>query len=87
MIVYTLCDTSHSLELLTADHCTRNGLATPSMHQEKIERSFKVWVVVGTERFELPRVYQTVEEGRERVAKQVLVRLQARGKGDVRADR
>ncbi|KIK81641.1 hypothetical protein PAXRUDRAFT_832706 [Paxillus rubicundulus Ve08.2h10] len=57
------------------DHCGQNGLGTPAFHEEKSENKFKVWIIIGKERFDLPTTYRTAEEGRQRVAKQVLARL------------
>ncbi|KIJ06047.1 hypothetical protein PAXINDRAFT_20735 [Paxillus involutus ATCC 200175] len=58
-----------------SDHCGQNGLGTPAFHEEKSENKFKVWIIIGKERFDLPTTYHTAEEGRQRVAKQVLARL------------
>ncbi|KAF9242819.1 hypothetical protein BU15DRAFT_72469 [Melanogaster broomeanus] len=55
-------------------HCAQNGLGTPKFHEEKSEK-FKVWIIIGKERFDLPATYRTAEEGHQRVAKQVLARL------------
>ena len=43
---------------------------------------FKAWIVIGKERFELPRMYRTAEEGKQRVAKQVLARLRSQRKAE-----
>jgi len=37
----------------------------------------KVWVVMGTQRLELPLVFKSADEGKERLAKQVLQRLKS----------
>lgn len=42
---------------------------------------FQVWIVIGSERYDLPTTYGTAEEGWERVAKQVLARLSKRSSG------
>ena len=44
---------------------------------------FKVWIIIGKERFELQKTYQTAEEGQERVAKQVLARLRSQRKEEM----
>ncbi|KAI6012239.1 hypothetical protein EDC04DRAFT_741875 [Pisolithus marmoratus] len=67
--------TSHVEALI--EYCIRNGSSTPSFHEEQEQGMFKVWIIVGKERFELRRTYRTVEEGRQRVAKQVLARLRS----------
>ncbi|KAF8840465.1 hypothetical protein BDN67DRAFT_644579 [Paxillus ammoniavirescens] len=60
---------------LHVDHCGQKGLGTPAFHEEKSENKFKVWIIIGKERFDLPTTYHTAEEGRQRVAKQVLAHL------------
>ncbi|KAL4062794.1 hypothetical protein V8B97DRAFT_1994013 [Scleroderma yunnanense] len=63
------------------EYCTRNGLGSPSLREERNEfNMFKVWIIIGKERFELGKTYQTAEEGRQRVAKQVLARLRSQRK-------
>jgi hypothetical protein len=42
---------------------------------------YKVWVVLGQERLELPTAYGKVEEGEEKVARKVLQRLRAQDVG------
>jgi hypothetical protein len=39
------------------------------------KKGYKVWVISGAERLELPATFTNINEGRERVAKQVLGRL------------
>jgi len=45
---------------------------------------YKVWVVLGQERLELPTAYAKVEEGEEKVARKVLQRLRAQDVGKVK---
>ncbi|KAG6334574.1 hypothetical protein ID866_4511 [Astraeus odoratus] len=74
----TETSTSHvkALVALLVEFCARNGSGVPLIYEEQGRDSlYKVWIVIGRERFELPRAYPTAEEGRQRVAKQVLARL------------
>ena len=41
---------------------------------------YKVWVVHGKERLELPTLYHSVDEGEHRLAKQVLQRLKSQAR-------
>lgn len=69
-------NTSHVAALI--EYCVRNGGGAPSFHEEQgADDMFKVWIVVGKERFELRRTHRTAEGGRQRVAKQVLARLRS----------
>ena len=63
------------------DYCTTRRCGTPSFHETLNEGRFQVWIVIGKERFDLPTMYGTAEEGRERVAKQVLARLSKESSG------
>ncbi|KAI6144341.1 hypothetical protein BKA82DRAFT_1003728 [Pisolithus tinctorius] len=77
-------ETSH-VEALT-EYCIRNGHSKPSFHEEQEENNkFKVWIIIGKERFELLKMYESVEEGREHVAKKVLARLRSNGGGAERS--
>ncbi|KAH0835651.1 hypothetical protein J3R83DRAFT_9402 [Lanmaoa asiatica] len=69
--------TSHVNKLI--DYCAIRGCGVPSFHEMQSQGRFQVWIVIGQERFDLPRTYRTVEEGRQRVAKQVLARLSKGG--------
>ena len=42
---------------------------------------YKVWVVLGEERLELPRTYTVIEEGEEKMARKVLRHLRSREMG------
>ncbi|KIM64482.1 hypothetical protein SCLCIDRAFT_115071 [Scleroderma citrinum Foug A] len=65
------------------EYCVKNGLGPPSIGEERSETNmFKAWIVIGKERFELPRMYRTAEEGKQRVAKQVLARLRSQRKAE-----
>ncbi|KAI6001819.1 hypothetical protein EDD15DRAFT_2227665 [Pisolithus albus] len=69
-------NTSHVAALI--EYCVRNGAGAPSFHDERGEdKMFKVWIVVGKERFELRRTYHTAEGGRQCVARKVLARLRS----------
>jgi hypothetical protein len=47
--------------------------------------TYKVWIVMGSEKLELPVTFATVGEGEERVSKQVLNRLRSLEKGKAKA--
>lgn len=46
-------------------------------HDDEGNGTFSVWIVLGNERMELPNTFNTENEGRERVARQVLKRLRS----------
>lgn len=55
-------------------------MAQPTFHKKEVsnddgKKVFKVWLVLAKERLELPVTYVDVNQGRERVAKQVLARI------------
>ncbi|EJD00364.1 uncharacterized protein FOMMEDRAFT_135948 [Fomitiporia mediterranea MF3/22] len=63
-------------------YCESNGLVEPEFVSKQAKNElgqseFKVWIVMGTERLELPILFQSENEGRQRVAKQVLQRLKS----------
>ena len=69
----------------TLDYCTEEGVAQPQFHQMAVtddsgKITYKVWIILGNEKLELPVTFATVNEGRESVAKQVLGRLRSQGK-------
>lgn len=43
---------------------------------------YKVWVVLGSERFELPTTYAGINEGEEKMARKVLRHLRSRDVGE-----
>jgi hypothetical protein len=45
---------------------------------------YKVWVVLGSERFELPTTYAGINEGQEKMARKVLRHLRSRDMGEVK---
>jgi len=73
---------SHVASLL--EYC-KAGVSQPQFHQQAVtddvgKTKHKVWIVMGNEKLELPVTFATISEGQERVAKQVLGRLQSREK-------
>ncbi|KAI5121538.1 hypothetical protein M0805_002598 [Coniferiporia weirii] len=67
-------------------YCGSEGIAWPEfgsmqMKNEHGEDVFKVWIIMGKERLELPGAFLTENEGRQRVAKQVLQRLRSQADG------
>jgi hypothetical protein len=67
------------------DYCDKDGSPRHQFHQEVVtdgdgKTGHKVWVIMGMERLELPVTFASLNEGRERVAKQVLGRLRSQGK-------
>jgi len=70
-----------------SDHCTEEGISRPQFYQKAItddngKTTHKVWIIMGNEKLQLPITFTTVDEGHERVAKQVLGRLRIQGKPD-----
>ncbi|KAH7922432.1 hypothetical protein BV22DRAFT_1131453 [Leucogyrophana mollusca] len=61
------------------DYCSEHRLAAPQFHHEIVpgSTSYKVWIIVGKERLELPTTFRSAVEGHERVSKQVLNRLRS----------
>lgn len=71
------------------EFCKANGHPRPRFFDEPLDEGavdapttrYKVWVVLGQERLELPTAYAKVEEGEEKVARKVLQRLRAQDVG------
>lgn len=60
-------------------YCEKEGVPKPSFFHELVEESggskkYKVWAEKESQRFELQTLFLTIEEGQERLAKQVLLR-------------
>ncbi|KAL5514022.1 hypothetical protein ACEPAG_2783 [Sanghuangporus baumii] len=71
---------SHVQQLLR--YCESESLSSPEFGSKQVknergEEEFKVWIVMGKERLELPVTFTSENEGRQRVAKQVLQRLRS----------
>ncbi|KAI0048163.1 hypothetical protein FA95DRAFT_1558312 [Auriscalpium vulgare] len=68
---------SHKAALL--EHCAKLGQAPPqfsSSEEEGLEgKRYKVWLIMGTEKLELPTTFSSVEEGEDRLSKKVILRL------------
>ncbi len=47
---------------------------------------YKVWVVLGSERLELPTTYAGVDEGEEKMARKVLRHLRSRDSGEAQQE-
>ncbi|KAF8519305.1 hypothetical protein JB92DRAFT_2786838 [Gautieria morchelliformis] len=80
---------NHQMEICYVDalleQCGKDGLPSPEFCYEKLSnvatgRPFKVWVIMGKERLELPTSFPTVHAGNERVARSVLGRLKVQSK-------
>ncbi|KAL5501067.1 hypothetical protein ACEPAH_9454 [Sanghuangporus vaninii] len=76
----TPVSTSHVQQLLR--YCESESLSSPEFGSKQVknergEEEFKVWIVMGKERLELPVTFTSENEGRQRVAKQVLQRLRS----------
>jgi hypothetical protein len=74
----------NNLSQLYTEYC-KAGVSQPQFHQQAVtddvgKTKHKVWIVMGNEKLELPVTFATISEGQERVAKQVLGRLQSREK-------
>lgn len=66
------------------DYCADEHLPRPEYSHKIVNENgrdmFKVWVVLGKEKLELPTVFHSVNEGKQRLAKQVLQRLKSQSK-------
>lgn len=78
------------------EYCKASGHPRPRFFDAPLDEGaavdaaaprYKVWVVLGQERLELPAAYAKVEEGEEKVAKKVLQRLRAQDVGKAKAKR
>jgi hypothetical protein len=68
-----------------SEQCAKDGLPSPEFCYEKLceveaTRPFKVWIVLGKERLELPTSFPSIDAGNERVARSVLGRLKDQSK-------
>jgi hypothetical protein len=63
-------------------YCEKEGVPKPSFFYELVEeessglKKYKVWAEKESQRFEIQTLFLTIEEGQERLAKQVLLREQ-----------
>lgn len=63
-------------------YCEKEGVPRPSFFYEVVEeesgdsKKYKVWAEKESQRLELQTLFPTIEEGRERLAKQVLLFVQ-----------
>ena len=77
------------MNFLRVEYCKTSGHPCPRFFDAPLDEGaldtatslYKVWVVLGQERLELPTEYDKVEEGEEKVAKKVLQRLRAQDAG------
>ena len=72
--------TDHITSWTSLGYCELQSLSSPEFGAKQVknnrgEDTYKVWVVMGKERLELPVTFSSENEGRQRVAKQVLQRL------------
>ncbi|KAI0309101.1 hypothetical protein OF83DRAFT_1159297, partial [Amylostereum chailletii] len=60
------------------EHCVAENLPAPRFHHERRDADglYHVWIVLGREKLELPSGFDDVEVGEEKVARQVLKRVQ-----------
>ncbi|KAI0262038.1 hypothetical protein BC834DRAFT_892735 [Gloeopeniophorella convolvens] len=71
---------SYKEELL--EYCQAHGHPHPQFVDVPDNAGgYRVWVVLGQERLELPTTYARVEDGEEKIARKVLQRLLSQGKG------
>ncbi|KAF8804026.1 hypothetical protein BYT27DRAFT_6705729 [Phlegmacium glaucopus] len=66
------------LTRLNLAYCEKEGVQRPSFFYELVEESggskkYKVWAEKASQRLELQTQFLTIEEGQERLAKQVLL--------------
>jgi hypothetical protein len=59
------------------EHCIDKGLPEPRFYNEKSGGGFRVWVVMSKERMELPTTWEHLNDGEEKLSKQILKRLKA----------
>ena len=63
-----------------AEYCKANAHPCPRFEESAADTDaprYKVWIVLGQERLELPTTYVKVEDGEEKLARKVLQRLRA----------
>ncbi|TDL16313.1 hypothetical protein BD410DRAFT_844517 [Rickenella mellea] len=64
------------------DFCDEENVDRPTFFNESVPKAgttvYKVWVILGKERLELPTAFETVNQGKERLAKQVLLRMRSK---------
>jgi len=76
-----------SLCLRSVEYCKAGGHPCPRFFNAPVEEGagdalqYKVWVVLGEERLELPTGYAEIEEGEDKVARKVLQRLRTQDVG------
>jgi hypothetical protein len=63
--------------MLETEYCQKRGIASPQFMFEAVKekdgaKQIKVWAEQNSQRFELPTLFSTYEDGRERLAKRVL---------------
>lgn len=66
------------------EYCTQNRITSPQWHSSESgsKGRYKVWCIMGNERMELAVDFANVDEGKERISKQVLNRLRSKEKAD-----
>ena len=67
-----------------AEYCKANAHPSPKFEESAADTApsrYKVWIVLGQERLELPTTYVTVEDGEEKLARKVLQRLRTQDAG------
>lgn len=66
------------------DYCADEHMPRPeyshNIVSEKGRDMYKVWVVLGKEKLELPTLFHSLNEGKQRLAKQVLQRLKSQSR-------
>lgn len=71
------------------EYCKVNAHPCPQFLDEPLDEGltdaaaprYKVWIVLGQERLELPATYVKIEDGEEKLARKVLQRLRAQDAG------
>lgn len=67
------------------EYCRVHGYPRPRFFDAQDDDSgarYRVWVVLGPERFELPTSYAGIKEGEEKMARKVLRHLRSRDVGE-----
>ncbi|KAI0065180.1 hypothetical protein BV25DRAFT_1822296 [Artomyces pyxidatus] len=73
-----------SYKAALVEYCAKASLPTPQFFNSASEgtsdddKGYKLWIILGNERLELPTTFKLVNDGEERLAKKVLMRLRSK---------
>lgn len=66
---------------MVVDYCSKNNQVRPQFFKTETgkgddgSKQYKLWVIMGKEKMELPKAFSSVAEGEERLAKLILKRM------------